>query len=125
MSTLLGPAHVCPVCGLGNDCRRAAREPAKGTCWCERMEVAADLLRQFPDLCGRACLCERCLTALSRGETVTTRDEDLREGRDFYVEAGAVVFTARYLAQRGFCCGSGCRHCPYEMAAAATPRPAA
>ena len=23
------------------------------------------------------------------------------------------VFTASYLLQRGYCCGSGCRHCPY------------
>jgi hypothetical protein len=23
------------------------------------------------------------------------------------------VFTAEFLAQRGWCCRSGCRHCPY------------
>ena len=27
---------------------------------------------------------------------------------------GASVFTAAYLAARGRCCGSGCRHCPYK-----------
>lgn len=26
---------------------------------------------------------------------------------------GLVVFTASYLAERGYCCESGCRHCPY------------
>jgi hypothetical protein len=26
---------------------------------------------------------------------------------------GLSVLTADYLAQRGTCCGSGCRHCPY------------
>jgi hypothetical protein len=26
---------------------------------------------------------------------------------------GYFVFTARYLAERGTCCDSGCRHCPY------------
>jgi hypothetical protein len=26
---------------------------------------------------------------------------------------GLFVFTAAYLADRGTCCGSGCRHCPY------------
>lgn len=26
---------------------------------------------------------------------------------------GADVWTARYLAERGFCCNGGCRHCPY------------
>ena len=36
------------------------------------------------------------------------------EGRDFYSENGAVVFTESYLRRRGYCCGSGCRHCPYS-----------
>ena len=27
---------------------------------------------------------------------------------------GLTVFTARFLADRGYCCASGCRHCPYE-----------
>lgn len=26
---------------------------------------------------------------------------------------GLYVFTAAYLADRGTCCDSGCRHCPY------------
>jgi hypothetical protein len=26
---------------------------------------------------------------------------------------GLHVLTAGYLAERGFCCGNGCRHCPY------------
>jgi hypothetical protein len=26
---------------------------------------------------------------------------------------GLFVFTAAYLAERGTCCDSGCRHCPY------------
>lgn len=28
--------------------------------------------------------------------------------------SGYSVFTARFLADRGYCCDSGCRHCPYE-----------
>jgi hypothetical protein len=36
------------------------------------------------------------------------------EGRDYYVDRwGRVVFTATYLLERGYCCGNGCRHCPY------------
>ncbi|HJZ54835.1 MAG TPA: DUF5522 domain-containing protein [Gemmataceae bacterium] len=38
----------------------------------------------------------------------------LVEGVDYYVENGRWVFTAEFLRQRGYCCGSGCRHCPYE-----------
>lgn len=31
----------------------------------------------------------------------------------FYEENGLIVFTARYHLKRGYCCKSGCRHCPY------------
>ena len=31
-------------------------------------------------------------------------------------QSGLAVFTARFLADRGYCCGSGCRHCPYRAA---------
>ena len=37
----------------------------------------------------------------------------LREGVDYYWEGPAMVFTAAYLSRRGYCCNSGCRHCPY------------
>ncbi|MFM8414120.1 MAG: DUF5522 domain-containing protein [Planctomycetota bacterium] len=33
---------------------------------------------------------------------------------DSYVENGLVVSTAAFHLKRGSCCGSGCRHCPYE-----------
>jgi hypothetical protein len=32
----------------------------------------------------------------------------------YYLENGKVVFTPQYHLQRGHCCGSGCRHCPFE-----------
>jgi hypothetical protein len=35
------------------------------------------------------------------------------EGEDFYLEGGLMVFTERFLRKRGYCCESGCRHCPY------------
>jgi hypothetical protein len=41
----------------------------------------------------------------------------LKEGEDFYREGALVVFTARYHLRRGYCCESGCRHCPYRVAA--------
>ena len=41
----------------------------------------------------------------------------LQEGIDFTLdEEGRMVFSARYLLERGFCCGSGCRNCPYSKA---------
>ena len=39
----------------------------------------------------------------------------LIEGEDFYYNKdGYVVFTEKYHLQKGFCCGNGCRHCPYQ-----------
>ncbi len=29
-------------------------------------------------------------------------------------DSGLFVMTATYLRDRGYCCNSGCRHCPYE-----------
>jgi len=37
----------------------------------------------------------------------------LIEGTDYYLEGGLFVLTAQYLKERGHCCKSGCRHCPY------------
>lgn len=41
------------------------------------------------------------------------QQEPLIENKDFYIENGYYVFTEYYLKKRGYCCGSGCRHCPY------------
>jgi len=39
---------------------------------------------------------------------------ELEEGIDYYInETGLYVFTAHYLLKRGYCCGNGCKHCPY------------
>jgi len=37
----------------------------------------------------------------------------LKENEDFYWENGLMVFTEAYHKKRGYCCQSGCRHCPY------------
>lgn len=45
------------------------------------------------------------------------------EGEDYYLnEKGLVTFTAKYLLERGYCCGSGCRHCPYNYEAVPEPK---
>jgi hypothetical protein len=41
-------------------------------------------------------------------------DTELLEGLDYYIEDGLFVFTAAFLRKRGYCCESGCRHCPYK-----------
>ena len=35
------------------------------------------------------------------------------QGIDYYLEDGKWVFTSWNHLKRGYCCGSGCRHCPY------------
>jgi hypothetical protein len=41
------------------------------------------------------------------------RRNEMKEGIHFYMESGYMVFTESYHMQRGYCCKSGCRHCPY------------
>lgn len=39
---------------------------------------------------------------------------DIKEHEDFYYnEQGYKVFTEKFHLKRGYCCKSGCRHCPY------------
>ena len=38
----------------------------------------------------------------------------LVEGEHYYEEDGLFVFTTLFLLLRGWCCNSGCRHCPYD-----------
>lgn len=39
---------------------------------------------------------------------------NLKEGEDFYyTPEGYKCFTSNYHLKRGYCCKSGCRHCPY------------
>jgi len=49
--------------------------------------------------------------------------DELVEGLDYYMEDGFVVFTAHYLTKRGFCCRSGCRHCPYGFVRESEEKP--
>ncbi|MCY7374985.1 MAG: DUF5522 domain-containing protein [Pyrinomonadaceae bacterium] len=39
--------------------------------------------------------------------------DKLVEGVDYYFDDGLMVLTGHFLLKRGYCCGNGCRHCPY------------
>lgn len=39
----------------------------------------------------------------------------LQPGDYYFSEEGYLVFTEQYHLKRGYCCQSGCRHCPYEF----------
>ena len=49
-------------------------------------------------------------------EAILRRHADAVErGLPVYTDpvSGLSVFTAEFHAERGYCCDSGCRHCPY------------
>ena len=50
-----------------------------------------------------------------RPEILARHGEAVAHGRTTYRDpaTGYSVFTAAFLAERGYCCDSGCRHCPY------------
>ena len=49
--------------------------------------------------------------------------QSLIEGEDYYMSPeGRVVFTEKYHLDKGYCCGNGCRHCPYDYDGVPEPR---
>jgi hypothetical protein len=48
-------------------------------------------------------------------QIIRAHGDALVAGADTYVDprSGFTVLTAAYLVRRGYCCESGCRHCPY------------
>lgn len=102
----------CPLCGGPNHCRLGTPVPGLGACWCMAVEVPTELLALVPEnQRHRACLCHNCVTSFVTTRTIPT--SLVLRPDDFYFEAGRLVFTEIYLRRRGYCCGNGCRHCPY------------
>lgn len=50
-----------------------------------------------------------------RDELLAAHEAALGAGHPGYLDpqTGLFVLSARFLADRGTCCGRGCRHCPY------------
>lgn len=50
-----------------------------------------------------------------RGAILAAHRAALDAGADSYVDpaSGFTVLTSAFLLERGTCCDSGCRHCPY------------
>ena len=110
----------CPNCGRHFDCKPDAVEQ----CWCYAMPPV------LMPATEKRCLCPKCfktaaqkaiarfVAAYQAGERPNTAPQYKRPGRpvegiDYYVENGLLVMTPWYHLKRGYCCGSGCRHCPY------------
>ena len=79
---------------------------------------------------GESCLCPKCLK-LKIQETIADYVQSVEDGAipnqayqyatsqliediDYYMEDGLMVFTSWFHLKRGECCGSACRHCPYD-----------
>jgi hypothetical protein len=42
------------------------------------------------------------------------KDREFIQNVHYYIDGERIVFTERFHIERGQCCGSGCRHCPYD-----------
>ena len=50
-------------------------------------------------------------------------NKNLIKDVDYYTDpSGNFVFTEAYHIAKGYCCGHGCRHCPYAYEAVPEPR---
>ena len=48
---------------------------------------------------------------------------ELIEGIHYYLnKEGLLVFTEQYHLERGYCCGQGCLHCPYNYEKVPEPK---
>ena len=49
--------------------------------------------------------------------------QELTEGIHYYMnEEGLVVLTEKYHLLRGYCCGNGCKHCPFDYESVPEPK---
>lgn len=109
----------CPLCGSANACQQASCDAYKGLCWCERVTFPEELLHRLPDEArGWACVCRSCVM-----KALQARPDPQLNPDDYYWEPGTgrMVLTGKYLLRRGYCCGNGCRHCPWPPAPATGP----
>jgi len=107
----------CPSCGIEFTCGPIVEEKK---CWCDSLpHISASATEDH------GCLCRVCLNELiarrelnkipvTQTPTPVTNQTSLIEGEDYYCEGATIVFTAAYHLRRGYCCESGCRHCPYD-----------
>ena len=64
-----------------------------------------ELIKQ--ELKGKVLGCF-CAPQMCHGDVLS----DIANG--YHYEGGNIVFSAEYLLERGYCCQSGCRNCPYD-----------
>lgn len=49
--------------------------------------------------------------------------QNITQDKDYYYdENGYMVFTEAYHLKKGYCCGHGCRHCPFDYESVPEPK---
>jgi hypothetical protein len=104
---------TCKKCETTFECK--VGDPTR--CQCSEV-VISSLTSQFLEQTHFDCLCKNCLADLNEklsllGNERFPDSKSLREHFHYYMENGLWVFTEHYHILRGYCCQSGCRHCPY------------
>ena len=96
------------------------------TCWCNDFPPIFVPSEAIDCFCP-SCFKNACATKIDEYVATITpetapenkakdlpQSANLIEGIDYYLENGNYVFKAWFHLKRGFCCGNGCRHCPYK-----------
>lgn len=121
-------SEFCSKCKKLNKC-----DVDNGECWCLQYPPLHSIVEAAGGTYDQSdrCLCERCfkeelkkqidfyVDRFQKGEVsnvapkLSGNASRPIQGIDYYMENGNWVFTSWSHMKRGYCCGSGCRHCPY------------
>lgn len=114
INRMSGKQKICPKCKKSFFCQA----DDISACGCSQLSLSNET-KSFLSKTFYGCLCSECLRSINSmvaeaGEIpFPGRGGDLIEGLHYYTEDDYRVFTEFYLLSRGYCCRSGCRHCPY------------
>ena len=109
-----GKLKICPRCKMEFRCN--AENIA--ACDCRKL-LLSDETKSYIANAFFDCMCNGCLmqmnemTSRQKEYPFPGRGGELIEGVHYYNEGDYRVFNEFYLLSRGYCCRSGCRHCPY------------
>ena len=70
---------------------------------------------------------EECSDAVEAFNYLKKEDAEIniksQPDEEFYFnDNGLIIMTSEYLLQRGYCCGNGCKHCPYDYKNVTEPK---
>jgi hypothetical protein len=98
----------CEKCGQAFICM--ATNEDNNNCWCQSMTLNNKIPNSYKD-----CLCSTCLIEFSKPFASLNKKNNALQAEDYYYnDQGLMVFTKEYHLKRGYCCQSGCKHCPYQ-----------